>query len=748
MKPASIINRGENFVTLRATTDRPAEIREALSTRDVQHVMKGDQNQAWDAVLANHCLARAIGDSGAEITFFIQDERLGTADARLAREWRHTGQKYALTEDYYRGRAGAVWEHQDATYGLFFTEAVAPEQFAAAGVHLHRAAALWDRHAEAIRADQEWVVALASLGVALPETDASADSASHLGPAVHREALAQAACDYPSVGLYYALTKTDGLYGIVPVVNDNATLSSIPAGHPEMQAAGEWLLVRAAARGAMRLAANPTHRRGVRDRARQLLTWSKEFLAEQPDASVADYQDALGQWLTAEVFPADRLTLDRSSHFMRVDESTRDADPTDTMQLFLDLALRFPADFAEAYNDALNTVGYGLQRMKYEPTTGRYTPPFFVELSPAEGEPVYRYGIELSGVATTTIRLANDTAGDILWDAGQPVRCARDIIDALLKRPEAAQGASIIGKAATFAAEMQRSPRGMGLPRQGSKYAPMVDHLVGGLRARGVLNQPTGLLIRIGLNAMDRLDAMGEMPLRLPSFLHAPLGREATCRDVAQNWRRVAREAREELEMLGRCQVGQHVHLAKLLMLNSIGGDWRAAAQSDPRLRKLIHGLVGSNGAGSATGTETEAILSRLGRELSREVGCTLERLVARREELLAERAALAKRAAEATRSGRVVPDVECRQRLDTERERVEAALLVLIAAYVRRLWQRAESLPYLNDRPYTLALYLLFGRDIFPPICRNVEFDIEYLSPIVDPTPSCPHPEACGAGA
>lgn len=746
MKPASIINRGDNFVTLRSTTDRPAEIREALATREVQHVMKGDQNQAWDAVLANHCLARAVGDSVADLTFFIQDERLGTADARLSREWRHSGRKYALTEDYYRGRAGAVWEHQDATYGLFYTEAVAPEQFAAAGVHLHRAAFLWDRHATALRSNQEWVEALATLGVVLPETDASADHASRLGPAVHRDALAAASLTSPSVGLYYALTKTDGLYGIVPVVNDNATLSSIPAGHPEMRAAGGWLLVHAAARGAMRLAAGASHRRGVRERAGRLLAWSEEFLATKPDASVADYQEALGQWLTNEVFPADRQKLDRSSHFMRVDENTRDADPADTMQLFFDLALRYPAEFAGAYNDALNTVGYGLQRMKFEPTTGHYTPPFFAELSPGEGAPVYRYGIELSGVETTTIRLANESAGDITWDAGRLVRSAADFIDSLLARPEAASGASIIGKAATFAAEMQRSPRGMGLPRQGSKYAPMVDHLVGGLWARGVLRQPTGLLIRIGLNAMDRLEAMGELPLRLPAFLQASLGREASCRTVAREWRRVASDARDELEALGRCQVGQHVHLAKLLLLNSTGSDWQAAAQADPRLQKLVTALAGDGNPETA-----ETVIGRLGRELSPEVACALEALLKRRAALLAERCTLATEAAKATQRGRMVSDPECRTRLDQEREQVECGLLVLIAAYVRRLWQRAESLPYVNDRPYTLALYLLFGRDIFPPICRNVEFDVEYVSPAVDTTPShapCPDPEACGAGA
>src|SRR5687768_15706139 len=176
MKPASVINQGEDFVTLRATTDRPAEIQEALATRDVQHVFKGDQNQAWDAVLANHCLARAVGDS-AEITFFVQDERLGTSDARRNRYWRGEGRKYVLTEDYYRGRSGAVWEHQDTSYGLFFTEAVDPEQFARSAVHLHRAAELWDRHAPALLRDAEWVSALATLGVTLPGSAAAADHA-------------------------------------------------------------------------------------------------------------------------------------------------------------------------------------------------------------------------------------------------------------------------------------------------------------------------------------------------------------------------------------------------------------------------------------------------------------------------------------------------------------------------------------------------------------------------------------------
>lgn len=730
MKPAAVINGGDHFVTLRVTTDRPAEIQEALLARDVQHVFKGDQNQAWDAVLANHCLSRAVGDSGTEITFFIQDERLGTGDARLARYWRARDHRYVLTEDYYRGRAGAVWEHQDTSYGLFFTEAVSPEQFARAGVHLHRTAARWEQHAAAALEDREWLHALAELGVTLPGAPAAipADRATRLGPAVNRETLEAFGREHPAAALYYAFTKTDGLYGVVPVENENVTLSSIPADEPELRSAGAWLLTHVAARGALRLAGSAAQRRGVKTRARRLAAWAREYLEASPQASITDFQSALGQWLTAEIFPADRLELDRTSEFAHLDPDSLPAlrTPEATLHFFLDLALRHPEAFAEAYNDALNRVGFGLQRIKWDPRTGRYTPPFFVELAPGgTGTPVYRYGLQLEGLTAATVTLTNASAGDIVLESDRRVRSVYDLARVLFKQlpAAAAAGVVLVGKAAAFAAELQRSPRGLGLPRQGSKYAPMVDHLVSGLRERGVLAQPTGLLIRIGLNAMDRLAAMGEFPLRLPRFLESAFGTGATCREVAESWRSVAGDAAGLLELLAHARFGQHVHLVKLLCLNARGGDWHAALAGDPHLRDLAAALTAA--------PEGERRLHELGRDLPSAVACCLERLTERREALLAERQAryvAAREHAAATGIRRVRPEVGG---LDQERARIEVQQLLLVAAYVRRLWQRAESLPYLNDRPYTLALYLLFGRDIFPPICREVEFDVEWISPL-----------------
>jgi len=728
MKPAAVINRGDNFVTLRATTDRPAEIREALAARDVQHVYKGDQNQAWDAVISNHCLARAVGEGDTELTFFIQDERLGTSDARLARYWRQEQRRYALTEDYYRGRAGAVWEHQDISHGVFFTEAVSPEQFAAASIHLHRAAEAWERHGAEILRDTRWLQALGELGITRPgDPEATpSDRATRLGPAVNADTLGELFADHPSAWIYYAFTKTDGLYGVVPVESENTTLSSIPANHPEL-VAGFGRLLFLAGRGAMRLAGSAAHRRGIKQRVRELGAWAARLLATQPDASITDFQQELGRWINAEIFPTDRIELDRTSRFMHVDREDLNGlrTPEHTLQFFLDLALRHPREFTEAYNDALNRVGYGLQRMKYEPATGRYTPPFFVEFAPGgAGTPVYRFGIELLGTTATTVRLTHPT-GDLTVETDRRITSAHDFARALYEHLDVPQGFALVGKAATFSAELQRTPRGLGLPRQGSKYTPMVDHLVGGLRARGVLTQPTGLLIRIGLNALDRFDAMGDLPLRLPHFLAGVLGERVTCQQLAREWRGIAGEAHDQLRLLGQFHVGQHVHLAKLLALNARGDDWSAALASDQRLAKLVRQSAGV--------TNGEALLRRLGQDLPASAVECIERVVARRTELLAGREAAASRAAAAHTGGRLMPEWpdECREEL----ERLDCQLQLLVAAYVRRLWQRAESLPYLNDRPYTLALYLLFGRDIFPPICRNVEFDVEYLSPIPVPT-------------
>ncbi len=707
MKPRALVRESARWRVWRTTTDRPAEIREALTARGIDEVYKGDQNQAWDAVLSNHCLLRAVGDT-VDVCLFVQDEKLGTPDAYLARYWRalpdNERPTYALTEDYYRARKGAVWEHQDVSYGLFFTEAVSPEQFAAVAVHLHRAAALWEEHGQDLMAASEFLDVMESLGVSFRVDRAAASTG--LGTPVNLAGLASVFQEFPQTQLYYALTRTLGLYGVVPTRDEDMTLSSIPAGHPELRALGRELLVRFAARGAMRAAGSRAARREVGRRAREVAGWVASILQADPQASVADLQAQLGQRLIEATFPEDRFALTRTSTFVQVDCAQLDrlAEPEETLFYVLDLALRHPAEFTESYNEALNRAGFGLQRVKYDAANRIYQPPFFVEFAPdGQGTAAYRYSLRLEGEGLSRIVLSNQATGVVTFAAQGPVDSARALCSTLCQELRDHLPVVVVGKAAAFAAELRRWPRALGLPRQGSKYAPMVEYLLEGLRERGVMGRNEGLLIRIGLNALDRLAALGDRPLRMPRFLEPAFGRATSTAQLAAGWRSVAQEARETLELLAEVEFGQHVHLVRLLAAGSQGHDLAAVASEQPRLRRLLE-RVGSS-------PERRARLERLGADLPRRVGNHLDRLLAQRDALLKRRRDLRE----------TVPAA-----LERERAGVELEMLLVYAAWVRRLWQQAESLHYLNDRPYSLALYLLFGPEYFRVLCRNVEFDLE----------------------
>src|SRR5262249_2857261 len=139
--------------------------------------------------------------------------------------------------------------------------------------------------------------------------------------------------------------------------------------------------------------------------------------------------------LTAETFPEDRITLTRTSQFMRADPECLDrlAEPDETLHYLLDVALRYPQAFSEAYNEALNRVGFGLQRVKYDPGRGIYQPPFFVEFAPGgPGTPSYRFSLRLGGPQLERIVLVNETAGSVTVEAPGGVASARALCAALL----------------------------------------------------------------------------------------------------------------------------------------------------------------------------------------------------------------------------------------------------------------------------------------------------------------------------
>jgi hypothetical protein len=713
MENASVINEGDAFVTLRRPAPDAAEVSRHLRARGTRRVFKGDQNQFWDALLTNECLRRAVGDGAREgILFFVQDEKLGTPDIRLTPLLRRRGRKYVLTEDYFGRRSGAVWEHQDAAYGLFYTEAVSPRQFAAAAVNLPRAAEAWSRLLRQGGPPESLLDGLDALGVSL-RWDRS-DAATRLGAPADPELLAESFARDPVAGFYYAFTKSTGLYGIVPSANDEVTTSSIPVRDTELSALFNRLLVSVAARGAMRAAGSGEWRRQVKERARNVAAWARQFLESHPAASVAEFQAAFSREFTAQIFGTLPDPLERTSHFTGLDAEDlyRLHRSADTLYFFLDVALRHPQAFAEAYNDALNQVGFGLQRVKYDAAAHCYLPPFFVEHAPeGEGTPVYRYSLEIAGKDWTQVTLIHPLLGPTSLRAERPVQSALDLFRTLFHGLAPGSGpaggcarVAVVGKAAPFAAELARWPRAMALPEQGSKYSPMIDHLIAGLRQRGVLDRADHLVLRIGLNALDQLAAAADAPLRLPSFLRSALGRDVTADQLAAEWRRVAAMARDTLAALGKLEVGQHVAAMKVMAAAAAGQDLHEEARHDPKLARFL--------ARSAA-SEWLPYLRTLGCDLPPQVVELIRAQLSRRAALLAER-----------RSQRDQTPEPIRRELAA----LNTGLLLMYAALVRRLWQRAESLPYLNDRPYSLSLYLLFGSEFFHRLAEAASFSFEYV--------------------
>jgi hypothetical protein len=362
-------------------------------------------------------------------------------------------------------------------------------------------------------------------------------------------------------------------------------------------------------------------------------------------------------------------------------------------------------------------MGYGLQRVKLEPETGRYLPPFYVEYDPEEDGRTYRYAIELQGPEYTRLTLHNAQAGTLILESDRPVRSAHDLFRTLFSQLRSEHGIAVVGKAAPFAAELKRWPGAIGLPRQGSKYAPLIDHFIAGLRARGIVCRDCSLVVRIGLDALDRLEEEGDLRLRLPRFLHGLFGASVSCRTLALRWRRAVTEAERELDLLARCEVGQHVHLARLIAANGLGEPLAEAAAGDRVLARFLRRVAGPD-------IQAWREWAAVGADVTAEVCHTLRELLGERDALLAKRRVL---------------QAQTPREVAARLERLDGELLLLYAAHVRRLWQRAESLTYLNDRPYTLSLWLLFGPRLLRHLVDQACYDFEFVRE------RTPEPTPCG---
>ncbi len=715
------------------TATRAVTLWDALRQRGISTVNKGDQNQLWDGALTDVALACALEperESGIRFRPFVHDEKLGTPDIRLCCLVDPAERPYLLTEDYYGRRSGAVWVTQDVSYGLFYTEPVSAEAFSAYGVDLPWLAAQWRRFRAELRQDSALRAALIALGLPLAISDSS--RATGLGPVPEPEVLHTFFEQDPVGELYYLLTRSCGLYGIVPSLDRDESMSAVRADDPAVRRLATRLLVEFAVMGALRSTPDAQERRAIIQRARALVTAASSLLGDSP-LSFADAQAELGGFLAARCAgstsePPYRLT--RTSEFMMLapEVIAQLGEPAVPPLVFFDLALRYPAEFAWAYNEALRRARLGLQRASYDPARGLFAPPFYVERweVDASGKPTLpRYQIELLEHGRR-VRLFRAGAPALEYTSEEPIRSAAAFLRLLAQQPGFERGVAIVGKAGPFAAEASLPPSALALPRQGSRYSPFVGHFIRALHEQGI-SLDGCLILRVGVNALDNLAVLGDRPIRLPPHLAAFFcpdrpDRCTTCADVAAQWRRIVARCEHLLGGLAALERGEFVHLMKLVALPPV------QPQSDPKLQRFLE-RVEERLPGAA------ARLHQFAESLPGDVRRYVAVLVNERERVLA-----ARRQAPVVQELREVREVRDRWRikallmqrrtalaaLDEWQDALELRLQLILAAQIRRLVQVTESLPYLNDRPYTLALYLMFGEELLQTLVQRAEFDIE----------------------
>lgn len=716
-----------------ATATRVVTFWDALRQRGISTVNKGDQNQLWDGALTDVALACALEpqhESGIRFRPFVHDEKLGTPDIRLCCLVDPAERPYLLTEDYYGRRSGAVWVTQDVSYGLFYTEPVSAETFSAYGVDLPWLAAQWQRFRAELQQDSALRAALISLGLPLVISDSSL--ATGLGPVPEPEVLHTFFKHDPVGELYYLLTRSCGLYGIVPSVDRDESMSAVRADDAEVRRLATRLLVEFAVMGALRSTPDAQERHAIIQRARMLVA-AAGALREKPGLSFADAQEELGSFLAARCAgsasePPYRLT--RTSEFMTLaPEVIAQLGETAAPPLvFFDLALRHPAEFTWAYNEALRRARLGLQRASYDSARGLFAPPFYVERweVDASGKPALpRYQIELLDHGRR-VRLFRAGAPALEYTSQEPIRSAVAFLRLLAQQPGFERGVAIVGKAGPFAAEASLPPSALALPRQGSRYSPFVGHFIRALHEQGI-DVDGCLILRVGVNALDNLAVLGDRPIRLPPHLAAffcpeRADRCATCADVAAQWRPIVVHCEYILGVLAALERGEFVHLMKLVALPPV------QPQRDAKLQRFLERL-------EARLPGAVARVEQFAESLPGNVRRYVAALVNERERVLAQR-----RQAPVVQELREVRETRDRRRikallrqrcaalaaLDERQDALEFRLQLIFAAQVRRLVQVAESLPYVNDRPYTLALYLMFGEELLQALVQRAEFDLE----------------------
>lgn len=223
----------------------------------------------------------------------------------------------------------------------------------------------------------------------------------------------------------------------------------------------------------------------------------------------------------------------------------------------------------------------------------------------------------------------------------------------------------ITGKAIPFLSELSIYPNAVALPEQGSKYTPAVDYFINNLR--NFINVPNSRIIRIGLNFLDNLEFNGDYILNLPKIFHPFFGNSIKCIDLSLTWRRIVEDIYSILGSLNEFDEGQYVKEALFIIKKNMF--------IEPDFLNLLKDLIFS--------------LNELKENIK------IKRHNTKDEERL---------------------------RLKTLDFEIELA----VNLYKQRLLDVADGLLYLNDRPYSIAIYLMFGANFVNYLINNVTLRAE----------------------
>ncbi len=224
----------------------------------------------------------------------------------------------------------------------------------------------------------------------------------------------------------------------------------------------------------------------------------------------------------------------------------------------------------------------------------------------------------------------------------------------------------ITGKAIPFLNELRLLDKTIALPESGSKYTPACKAMVRLLRENNVDLPKESGIIRIGLNFLDHIHLKTEYQLQIPAMLQPYFGKSLSTDQFSKTWRVVCEQIQEILTGSKRYEEDQQVRLVEEWFADDYS---KALSFMDPAMRSLLWK--------------------------------TYQDYQDARE----------KKQNKASDSSISTFRVE------------KWKLNLLVDYYKQRLIQVMDGLHYLNNRPYSLSVFLMFGPEFFWELLEYVTF-------------------------